>query len=87
MGDAFSSPLLRPRDRRYADHTRCPRSDKSAAAKGRRGTRREALRRLRHDVEAARIPLAEPEDSEVDVERERPRKGFEIARPLCAIST
>ena len=42
---------------------------------------------LRYEIEAARTPLAEPEDLEVDVERERPREGFGIARPLCAIST
>lgn len=41
---------------------------------------------LRYGTEAARFPLAEPEDSEVDVERECPCKGFGIARPLCAIS-
>jgi hypothetical protein len=42
---------------------------------------------LRHEIEAARIPLAEPEESEVDVERGRSREGFGIARSLCAILT
>ena len=42
---------------------------------------------LWYEIEAVRIPLVELEDSEVDVERERPCEGFGIARPLCAIST
>jgi hypothetical protein len=52
-----------------------------------RRSRAEAGERLGYDIEAVRIPLVELEDSEVDVERERPCEGFGIARPLCAIST